>query len=88
MLAVLDTVYACRTGGAEYEGTPSFTVTGGTVNVYWSNNSSAKPADASEMILDSNSPVAADIYPVTIQATWILFEAASGSPEVYTCGLI
>jgi hypothetical protein len=40
------------------------------------------------MTLDTQSPFASDIYTMTAQAGWILFEADTGTPVVNTTGLI
>jgi hypothetical protein len=66
---------------------PSIEVKGGTINIYFSNEE-AQPANAAAMTLDSASPLAEDVYPINIQARWILFELATGTPVIKANNLI
>jgi len=90
----LDQVNKCLT--ADIKSTPSrseaaasIEVTGGTVNVYMSNRAlNDKPADKTEMKLDSSSPLAEDIHSLNVAVRWILFESASGTPVVRTTNVV
>jgi len=81
MQVQLNVVYETKLGGQEFEGEPTFTVKGGTVNLYVS-NSDTKPTSSSGMILDSSSPLAEDAHRLPGSVKWVLFESASGSPIV------
>lgn len=68
---------------------PCFSISGGTVDVYHyikSSPADSAPADETAMIKDSNggsnSAYGEDIFPLYINADYILFKSISGSPIV------
>lgn len=81
MQLALDTVYETRFGNSEFEGTPTFTVDAGEVNLYVSDSVTA-PTTYSEMILDPGSPFGVGAWPVYGAVRYVLFKQATGTSDV------
>lgn len=86
----LGTVYKARSyknDTLDHEKTlGTFTVAGGTVNMYVS-NADTKPANIAAMV-QSNAAVATGLHTVAGEVAWIAFESASGTPVVTERGVI
>ena len=86
----LDSVYRARSyknDSLDHEKTlGTFTVSGGTVNVYVS-NADTQPTDTTVMV-QANAAVAAGLHTVVGEVAWIAWESASGSPIVIERGVI
>ena len=88
--ATLDTVYKTLTHKKVNtnfypNANPSIEIkgSGGTVNIYLSNEENA-PADAAAMTLLQDSPFAEGIYNLNNACKWILFEQAAGTSVIKT----
>lgn len=87
----LDTVYKRRPLVPENVLLPTFSVSGGTVNVYHfikEDSATDDPANKTTMVLDDASPFPIGVHLVEGDADNILFESASGSPVVKTKNVV
>ncbi len=83
-LIALDTVFETYAANRQETGNPelmgSLEISGGEVNIYFSNDD-AEPANAAAMTIDADGPYLGTRV-IASAALWVLVESASGAPVV------